>query len=82
MAVIINDKSTNGKFLVKAIDDNGDDIEKLCETREDAQSIANNETKNQVKYYNEFKVIDKLNQHPSGLNFRQWLKDNKSKLQS
>lgn len=25
------------------------------------------------KYFSEFKVIDNLNQHPEGLNFKEWL---------
>jgi len=25
------------------------------------------------KYWDEFEVIDKLNQHPEGLNFKEWM---------
>ena len=26
------------------------------------------------RYFDEFEIIDKLNQHPSGLSFEEWLK--------
>lgn len=74
MATITNDKETGGKWLVKAIDNFGEDIEIFCETHWDAQVIATNESNNLVLYFDEFKVIDGLNQHRDGLNFREWLK--------
>lgn len=77
MASIANDKTTNGKFRVRAIDNNGEDVELYFDTQIEAQAIANVETQNQVKYFNEFKVIDGRNQHPSGLSFRDWLKSNR-----
>ena len=76
MASITYDKTTNGKFRVRAIDNQGKDIEVFCDTQIDAQIIANNESNNQMRYFGEFEIIDKLNQHPSGLNFREWLKRN------
>lgn len=75
MASIVNNNETNNKFRVRAIDSNGDDVELFFDTHIEAQAIANVETENQIKYYNEFKIIDGLNQHPSGLNFRNWLKN-------
>jgi hypothetical protein len=43
-------------------------------THIEAQAIANVETQNQLKYFSEFKIIGSINQHPTGLNFREWLK--------
>ena len=74
MASITNDKETAGKWRVRAIDTRGDDVELFFNTHAEAQAIANVETQNQLKYFGEFKKIDGLNQHPSGLNFRDWLK--------
>ncbi len=74
MALIIHDETTGGKFKVKAIDDYGEDVEVMCDHRVQAQLIANNETSNMLTYFEEFRTIDGLSQHPTGLNFRQWLK--------
>jgi len=74
MASISCDKTTNGKYRVRAIDSNGEDVEVFCNSHIEAQTIANVETQNQLKYFNEFQVIDGLNKHPSGLNFKEWLK--------
>lgn len=74
MASITNDKTTNGKWKVQAIDGRGEDVELFFDTHIEAQAIANVETQNQIRYFDEFQIIDGLNQHPSGLNFREWLK--------
>ena len=74
MASIDYDKTTNGKYRVRAIDGRGEDIELFFDTHIEAQTIANIETQNQIKYFNEFQVIDGRKHHPTGLNFREWLK--------
>ena len=77
MAIIRNDKTTKGLFMVNAIDNFGNDVELFFETHIEAQAIANAELQNQVKYLDEFKVIDGRKQHPLGLSFRDWLKNRK-----
>jgi hypothetical protein len=67
-------KLENGKFTVKAIDGRGEDVELDFDTHIEAQVIANVETANQIKYFDEFEKIDGLNQHPSGLSFKDWLR--------
>jgi len=79
MASIINDKTTKGKYLLRAIDNNGDDVEVFYDTLYEAQVGANLETQNQIRYFDEWVVIDGLKQHPSGLNFREWLKSKNEK---
>jgi len=77
MASITKDETTNGKFRVRAIDNFGEDVELFFDTHIEAQAIANVESKNQIRYFEQFQIIDGRNQHPSGLNFREWLKTNK-----
>ncbi len=67
-------KLENGKWVVRAIGSLGEDCELAFNTHIEAQAIANVETQNQLKYFGEFEVIDGLKQHPSGLNFIDWLK--------
>lgn len=74
MATITFDTSTKGKWLVRAIDDNGEDIEKYCYSREEARTIAGIEYANQLIYFGQFRKIDGIDQHPDGLSFREWLK--------
>ena len=74
MASIKNDITTNGKWRVLAIGLDGEDINQLCDTHAEAQAIANIESLNQMKYYEEWKIIDGRNQHKDGLSFKQWLK--------
>jgi hypothetical protein len=66
MATIKNDVTTNGKWLVRFVDGLGEDAEKLCDSHAEAQTLANVESANQVKYYED--------QHRNGLSFRKWLK--------
>ena len=73
MASITNDKTTNGKFRVRSLDGQGNDVELFFDTHIEAQAIANIEIQNKLKYYKEFKVIDGLNQHPAGFSFKEWL---------
>lgn len=67
-------KLENGKWIVRAIGSLGEDCELAFSTHIEAQAIANVETKNQLTYFSDFRIIDGRNQHPSGLNFREWLK--------
>jgi len=75
MASITKDNTTNGKFRVCAIDNFGEDIELFFDTHIEAQAIANVETLNQTKYFDEFEIIDGVSRHPKVLTFRKWLKD-------
>ena len=74
MASITKNKTTGDKFMVLAIDSNGEDFSLFFDTHIEAQAIANVETQNKMQYFKEFEIIDGLNQHPSGFNFRNWLK--------
>jgi hypothetical protein len=74
MSTIKCNKETNWKFLVKAINNKGEEISLLVDTHAEAQAIADNETFNQMKYFDEFVIIDGLNQHKDGLSFVEWLK--------
>lgn len=49
MASIIYDKTTNGKFLVRYRSYTGLPLEALCDTREEAQQLANWETAWQLR---------------------------------
>ena len=76
MASIIYD---NGQYKVRAIDGRGEDVELFYRTHAEAQAVANIETQNQIEYFNGFVIIDGLKQHPSGLNFREWLRNQNTK---
>lgn len=79
MASIIKSDNweADGRWIIRAIGSDGEDIEQECSTHAEAQAIANVETVNQMKYFGDFQVIDGLNQHPTGLNFVDWLKSKK-----
>ena len=52
MAYIFNDKTTNGKWVVRYTPADGAEMmEKTCDTHEEAQSYANIETAWQIKKY-------------------------------
>lgn len=74
MASITKDDTTNGKFRVRAVDGQGNDVELFFDTHIEAQAIANVESQNKQRYFDEFEIIEGINRHPSGRNFFEWLK--------